>query len=152
MISAPSLPDVAEKVLLGKGGHEKWTLAVIQCDQLKPIWDRLQQRYPERPVVDDLIKMALGPKKIEEIGLTLQFSAWDRVMTEVITGDFFGADRIYYLLRDAQCTGVSYGLFDYHQLIEMLCILPQKEGLLLLASRRMGSNHVKRFCLRAIHA
>ncbi|MGE0670371.1 MAG: HD domain-containing protein [Parachlamydiales bacterium] len=115
---------VAEKVLLGKGGHEKWTLAVIQSDQLKSIWDKLQKRHPERNVTSDLIKMALGAKKAEEIGLDLPFTPWEKVMTEVITGDFFGADRIDYLLRDAQCTGVSYGLFDYHQLIEMLCILP----------------------------
>ena len=66
---------------------------------------------------------------MEEIGLALTFSAWERVMTEVITGDFFGADRIDYLLRDAQCTGVSYGLFDYHQLIEMLCILSSPKAL-----------------------
>ncbi len=119
---------VAEKVLLGKGGHERWTLAVIRCEQLKPIWDKLQQRFPKRPVVEDLIKMALGPKKAEEIGLSWNFSPWEKVMTEVITGDFFGADRIDYLLRDAQCTGVSYGLFDYHQLIEMLCILPSSKA------------------------
>ncbi len=115
---------VAEKALLGKGGHEKWTLAVIRSDQLKPIWATLQKKYPQSNVADDLIKVALGVKKAEEIGLNLRFSPWEKVMTEVITGDFFGADRIDYLLRDAQCTGVSYGLFDYDQLIEMLCILP----------------------------
>lgn len=132
---------VAEKVLLGKGGHEKWTLAVIQSDQLKPIWATLQNKHPERNVVDDLIKMALGAKKTEEIGLNLHFTRWEKVMTEVITGDFFGADRIDYLLRDAQCTGVSYGLFDYHQLIEMLCILPtpgNSEGSLKLGIEENG--------------
>ena len=115
---------VAEKALLGKGGHEGWTLAVIQSEHLRNVWAKFQEQYPEKNVIDDLTKMAIGPKKSEEIGLNLAFTPWEKVMTEMITGDFFGADRIDYLLRDAQCTGVSYGLFDYHQLIEMLCILP----------------------------
>ncbi len=51
------------------------------------------------------------------------------MLSQIVTGDFFGADRIDYLLRDAQCTGVSYGLFDYHQLIEMLCTLAFKGNL-----------------------
>ncbi len=132
---------VAEKALIGKGGHEKWTLEVIKSDFLKRIWAKLQARYPEHAVVDDLVKMALGEKKADEIGLNLTFSPWERVMTEVITGDFFGSDRIDYLLRDAQCTGVSYGLFDYHQLIEMLCILPSQakgEGELELGIEENG--------------
>ncbi len=129
---------VAEKALLGRGGHEKWTLAVIQSECLQTIWAKFQEKYPHRKVIDDLIKMAIGPKKIEEIGLSLSFNPWERVMTEMITGDFFGADRIDYLLRDAQCTGVSYGLFDYHQLIEMLCILPSEDKILELGIEENG--------------
>ena len=116
---------VAEKALLGRGGHERWTLAVIQSTGLAPLWEAFQKEYPEYTVLTDVIKAALGEKKCEELGLGLAFSPWHRAMTEMITGDFFGADRIDYLLRDAQCTGVSYGLFDYHQLIEMLCLLPE---------------------------
>lgn len=115
---------VAEKSLLGCAGHERWTLDVIQSPMLFPLWEAFQKDYPDGSVLTDLIKVALGEKKCEELQLGLSFSPWDRVMTEIVTGDFFGADRIDYLLRDAQCTGVSYGLFDYHQLIEMLCLLP----------------------------
>ena len=49
---------------------------------------------------------------------------WEKIVSQVITGEFFGADRIDYLLRDAKSTGVAYGLFDYHQLIETLRVLP----------------------------
>jgi HD superfamily phosphohydrolase len=52
-------------------------------------------------------------------------------MSQIITGNFFGSDRIDYLLRDAKSTGVSYGLFDYHQLIEMLCIGQDGQNLVL---------------------
>lgn len=113
----------AEKVLLGRAGHEEWTLRVIQSDDLAPVRTELSMRFSGRDVVQDLIKMAIGEKKLGEMGIYLPFTALERVLSQIITGDFFGADRIDYLLRDAQCTGVSYGLFDYHQLIEMLCVV-----------------------------
>jgi uncharacterized protein len=127
----------AEKELLGKAGHEEWTLKVIQSEMLKPIWTQLNSRYPGRDVVGDALKMAIGEKKLLEMDVALNFSAVERVLSQVITGDFFGADRIDYLLRDAQCTGVSYGLFDYHQLIEMLCVVPY-EGQLQLGIEENG--------------
>jgi len=60
------------------------------------------------------------------------------VVTEIVTGDFFGADRIDYLLRDSQCTGLAYGLFDYHQLIEMLKMIVTTEGDLTLGVEENG--------------
>jgi uncharacterized protein len=114
----------AEKVLLGPADHEEWTLKVIQSEHLRPVWTALQSEFPKKNIVTDVLKMAIGEKKLFEMGVVLTFSAEERVLSQIITGDFFGADRIDYLLRDAQCTGVAYGLFDYHQLIEMLCILP----------------------------
>ncbi len=119
---------VAEKALLGKAGHEKWTLDIISSDTLAPVFQKLKHLYPERPCVNDVIKMSIGEEKLAVIEPgKWSFWPWERVLCQVITGDFFGADRIDYLLRDAKCTGVSYGLFDYHQLIEMLCILPSKQ-------------------------
>ncbi len=126
----------AESVLLEKGGHERWTLDLIESSFLKPVWDRFQAEYPEANVTQDIIKISLGEKKLSEVRPDQKFTPWQKVLTQVITGDFFGADRIDYLLRDARATGVSYGLFDYQQLIETLCILPslnsdQEEGLTL---------------------
>lgn len=117
----------AEKRILGSQGHEKWTLALIESSFLSPIWNRFQIDFPDHVVIQDIIKLAIGEEKLPQIDSKWKdsvFSPWEQVMSQVITGDFFGADRIDYLLRDARCTGVSYGLFDYHQLIEMLCILP----------------------------
>jgi uncharacterized protein len=127
----------AEKACLGAAGHEEWTIKIIQSDHLQPVWSVLQTQFPKRDVVADILKMAIGEKKLVEMGIALTFSPMESVLSQVITGDFFGADRIDYLLRDAQCTGVSYGLFDYHQLIEMLCVLPF-EGQLQLGIEENG--------------
>ena len=122
----------AEKVLLGEGGHEKGTLAVIRSAELKPLWDDLQAAYPNQNPLEAVTKIALGEKKLKQMGEgSVIFSDWETVLSEMITGDFFGADRIDYLLRDAKYTGLSYGLFDYHQLIEMLAILPKNGGWVL---------------------
>lgn len=121
---------VAEKALLGKGGHEKWTLNVIKSSYLAPIWENLQDRFPWENAMQDVIYISIGEKRLREFDSSFNpdfFAPWKRILCEMITGDFFGADRMDYLLRDAKCTGVAYGLFDYHQLIEMLIALPDPE-------------------------
>lgn len=122
----------AEKTLLDFGGHEKWTLNIIKSVFLNKIWQRLKQESERegiyRDPIQDIIKIALGEKKCLSLGLDREeFTPWERVVSNIITGDFFGADRIDYLLRDAQYTGLAYGVFDYHQLIEMLRIVPSFE-------------------------
>jgi len=120
---------VAEKDLLGKSGHEEMTLKVIDSKYLKPVWDKLRaapsylEDVTERDIVEDIKKISVGEAKWKQI-TGKSFTPWERIVSDVITGDFFGADRIDYLLRDAKSTGVAFGLFDYHQLIEMLRILP----------------------------
>lgn len=120
---------VAEKDILGPVGHEQWTVKVIESPHLEPVWDKLRKNPSyledviERDILEDIKKISIGEKKYQELtGKTL--TPWERIVSELITGDFFGADRIDYLLRDAKSTGVAYGLFDYHQLIEMLRVLP----------------------------
>ncbi len=122
---------LAEKKVLGEGGHEKWTVHIIESSFLRPIWQKFQIEYPEYNVLDDVIKISIGEPKLKLLGdrrAILGFTPWQKVMSQIIVGDFFGADRIDYLLRDARSTGVSYGLFDYHQLIETLRILPFEEN------------------------
>lgn len=106
----------AEEEILGKKGHEQWTLRLILSDHLQPVWQLMESVYPGRPIARDVATIALG-------------TAQKKQLSDIITGDFFGADRIDYLVRDARCTGVSHGVFDYQQLIEMLCILPSGIGI-----------------------
>ena len=120
---------VAEKDLLGDSNHEHWTIKVIDSGHMKSVWKMLrkcpsyEEDLIERDIVEDIKKIAVGEAKWKEI-TNQTFTPWERIVSEVITGDFFGADRTDYLIRDSQATGVAYGLFDYHQLIESLRILP----------------------------
>lgn len=128
---------VAEHRLLGKGGHEVWTQKIMESSYLDPVWEAFSADSLKdgisRDVRLDVMKIALGEKKFEG-----EFTPWERVVTEIVTGDFFGADRIDYLLRDSQCTGLAYGLFDYHQLIEMLKIIVTPDGNLALGVEENG--------------
>lgn len=119
----------AEKDLAKDGGHEQWTLKIIDSHFLKPVWDKLRKAPAyledliERDIVEDIKKIAVGDKQWKAL-TGGSMTPWERIVSQVITGEFFGSDRIDYLIRDAKSTGVAYGLFDYHQLIEMLRILP----------------------------
>jgi HD superfamily phosphohydrolase len=119
---------VGEKALLGKGGHEKWTYQIICSPVLALLWKKIANEHRQPDLIDHLVKIAIGEQKLQEIGHPVKFTPWEKVMCEIITGDFFGADRIDYLLRDSRCTGISYGLFDYHQLIETILVLPAGKG------------------------
>jgi HD superfamily phosphohydrolase len=121
---------VAERRLLGPAGHEEWTLKIIESEYLKPIFKNFSAQ--------DVAKLALGEEKIKFLRPEVKFSPWERIYSQIITGDFFGSDRIDYLLRDAQATGLSYGLFDYMQLIEMLAVVEGEGGELSLGVEENG--------------
>jgi len=118
---------LAEQLVLGKEGHERWTVSMIQSEMLNTVWLELKERFPNHDVKADLIKLAVGETKLHQLGMRADFLKWHQALGQIIAGDFFGADRIDYLLRDARFTGVSYGMFDYHQLIEMVRILPSTD-------------------------
>lgn len=108
----------AERELLpAEWDHERLSYELITCEELNPLWKKLKIQ------AEDVAKLALGPKKCK-----LEFSDWETILSEIIVGDVFGADRIDYLLRDSYHAGVSYGRFDHYRLIDTLRILPASEG------------------------
>jgi len=112
----------AETELLPEGwDHERLTKEIIRSDEMKSqTWEQL-----EVPVkIEDIVKVALGPKGAKE----LIFNEWETILSEVITGDTFGVDRMDYLLRDSLHAGVAYGKFDHYRLIDTLRILPKGGG------------------------
>jgi len=108
----------AEDKLLPKGwDHERITAEIIRSDEMQQIWEQMTVR----PKPDDIIKVAIGPKKAKE----LKFNDWETILSEIIVGDTFGVDRMDYLLRDSLHAGVVYGKFDHYRLIDSLRILPK---------------------------
>ena len=116
----------AEAELVGKKGHEKWTMRIIRSPYIGPFLaaDGIQ--------VEDVVKVAVG----EELYGTI-YTPWEKAISQILTADFFGGDRIDYLLRDSYFTGLSYGNFDYHQLINNM-ILMIKDGQILLGLEENG--------------
>lgn len=112
----------AEDALLPDGwDHERLTREIIHSPEMAAVWESMPRPKPDP---DDVVRLALGPRKVEKLGLGLSFNAWQAILAEIIVGDVFGADRIDYLLRDSLHTGVAYGRFDHNRLIETLRIIP----------------------------
>lgn len=107
----------AEKRLLPKGAdHETLTLDLLASNYLSSVWE--SGHHIE---YKDVQKLAVGQKKLTDI----LFTTLESILSEIITGDSFGVDRIDYLLRDSYHAGVTYGYFDHIKLIESLRILPK---------------------------
>jgi len=107
----------AEDQLLPNGyDHERLTKDIISSPEMLEIWETMTPRLRS----DDIIKLAIGPKKAEP----LELDTWESILAEIIIGDAFGADRMDYLLRDSYHAGVEYGKFDHNRLINTLRILP----------------------------
>ena len=114
----------AETELLPTGwNHERMTAEIIRSKEMKGIWED-ELIMPLK--TEQIVKVALGP---EEAGkLSLELDDWETILSEIITGDTFGVDRMDYLLRDSLHSGVAYGKFDHYRLIDTLRILPKSEG------------------------
>jgi len=109
----------AEQLLPDGWNHEKLTREIILSREMRSIWEGMVPRVTP----EDVVKLAVGPRKASDLKPTL----WETILSEIIVGDAFGVDRIDYLLRDSHHTGVSYGRFDHHRLLETLRILPNHE-------------------------
>lgn len=107
----------AESELLPKGwSHELLTLELIFGDELQAVWMEIKVQ------AEDVAKIAVGPRKYKDY-----FTEWEAILSEIITGDAFGVDRMDYLLRDSHHIGVAYGKFDHYRLIDTLRIVPKAE-------------------------
>jgi hypothetical protein len=103
----------AESLLPEGWNHETVTRDFILSDSMAEIWGHLKVEPAE------VVKVALGQK-----GHDFILEPIEHFLTEIITGDAFGADRMDYLLRDSLHTGVAYGRFDHHRLIDTLRLMP----------------------------
>ena len=99
--------------------HEKLTELVLLSPEMRDVFsDMVPSLSPEL-----VAKLAIGAKKSHE-----NFDVWEAILSEIITGDAFGVDRIDYLLRDSLHAGVAYGRFDHSRLIQTLRLLSPVQG------------------------
>ena len=87
------------------------TMEIILSEEMADIWKKIDMQ-PEH-----VAKLAIGPKKSKDY-MNVELDEWESILSEIITGDVFGADRMDYLLRDSYHTGVAYGKFDHYRLID----------------------------------
>jgi hypothetical protein len=107
----------AERELLPAGwDHERLTVEIIQSPEMQAIWENLVPHLQPHHIA----RTAVGPRS----GDTPPPSDWESIVSEIIIGDAFGADRMDYLLRDSYHAGVAYGRFDHYRLVDTLRILP----------------------------
>jgi hypothetical protein len=134
----------AEELLPEGKTHETFTLKLILDSEISNI---LKDKLKLQP--KDVAKLALKPKDYQKEDKTIEYSNFEAIMSEIITGDAFGVDRMDYLLRDSYHAGVAYGKFDQYRLIDTLRILPKSENESepTLGIEEGGIHSAEAFCL-----
>jgi HD superfamily phosphohydrolase len=111
----------AEHDLLPKcWSHERISHDLILGDELASTFRDM--RPPLIP--EDVAKISVGPKILHDT----EFSTWHLLLSNMISGDALGVDRMDYLLRDSLHTGVGYGRFDHYRLVDTMRLLTGHQG------------------------
>ena len=111
----------AEELLPSGCHHEQLSVDVILSQEMERVWSSMTPSPKPRDVAKVAVGLKAWPFEASD------FSPWDELMTEIVTGNAFGVDRIDYLLRDSHHAGVGYGRFDHHRLLDSLRILRWRE-------------------------
>lgn len=113
----PPFSHAAEHEILPEGvSHETLSEQVITSPAMREIFIGM---VPPIAAPELVAKLAVGAEKTSFGPLTV----WESILSEIITGDAFGVDRIDYLLRDSLHTGVAYGRFDHHRVLQTLRLM-----------------------------
>lgn len=123
----------AEELLPKDTHHENLSVEVIRSPQMQKLWSAMTPPLN----ADHVAKIAVGVEKWSGE----PFSEWEELMTEIVTGDPFGVDRIDYLLRDSLHAGVAYGRFDHQRVIDTLRILWDDEQQKAVVGIEAGGLH-----------
>ena len=110
----------AESELLPTGWNHEHITRMLIIDG--PLSDTIEDMRP-RISSDDVLKIAVNPSILSPSEAE-SLTHWEAIVSEIISGPVFGADRMDYLLRDSHHTGVAYGRYDQHRLVDTIRILP----------------------------
>lgn len=109
----------AEAILPAGWKHEQMTWQIITHETMADYWSELHI------TAEEVARLALGQKELTEQKIqTNILDPLEDILSEIIVGNVFGADRMDYLLRDSYYAGVTYGHFEEKRLIDTLKILP----------------------------
>ena len=102
-----------------KWTHERIGYDIIMLPEMKDLWKNLH--------VDPatVAKLSIGVKECNQFDKSIKFDLWETILSEIVTGNALGVDRMDYLLRDSHHMGVAYGKFDHYRLIDTIRILPK---------------------------
>jgi uncharacterized protein len=123
----------AEELLPKDTHHENLSVEVIRSPAMQKLWSAMTPPLN----ADHVAKIAVGAEKWSGEA----FAEWEELMTEIVTGDPFGVDRIDYLLRDSLHAGVAYGHFDHQRVIDTLRILWDDEQQKAVVGIEAGGLH-----------
>lgn len=105
------------KLVSDNHSHEHYTAMLILNELDKDIRN-IAQIDPA-----DVAKIAVGSRVYKEVtGSDEDFSDLENLLSEIVTSDYFGSDRIDYLVRDNRQLGTSY-VCDHETLISSICVL-----------------------------
>lgn len=106
----------AEDLLPPGWNHERVTAEMIRNSDIAKALSSV------RPAVEaeDVVDLCWDSKKRAKVEPERALPEWHAILSELITGNTFGADRIDYLLRDGLHAGVPYGRFGPDRLIQGL--------------------------------
>lgn len=138
------LSHSAELDLLDVKGHERIGKEILLSNQFDEALSLFMKTNP--------YAQSHGLDKIKQDLCAISFGSDEpllNLLSSLITGDFFGADRMDYLLRDSQKTALTYGKFDYKMLIQQLAfhqdsfqIVLKKDGISAMESLLHARYHM----------
>ena len=98
-------------------GHEKYSSDMVLSE---PIKNLIEENCPSHLDIKAKDISFIISKKPETRNPRFQ------LLRDIITGEL-GVDRIDYLVRDSLHTGVLYGVFDYHRLLDTFMVYPSQD-------------------------
>ena len=74
-----------KELLPPEWNHERLTVEIVRCDEMRKIWDAMTPLLK----ADDIVKLAVGEKELSKFEQVV-YSPWESILAEIITGDSFG--------------------------------------------------------------